>query len=168
MHTPVVFEKDQTIRNTAVFPFPFSYILLLILNFMKFSVTDIPKLTDPGFPLNVSSSSDSIMILQTVPAEIPLTAYVSTISCVLLCNILLPYPSNMPTNSSSTSLTFASLLPWSQCNITLSYPCKSTSSETLMLAATTIFASKYSVGGCVHVFMCVCILWYFSKTGDTG
>ena len=114
----------------------------------KSLVADIPKLTSP---LSISSTTKSIVILQTA-TEIPFNAYVPTIACVLLCNASLPYPFNTPT-SSGTSVIFPDLLSWSQCNITLATPCDSASKNTSMVTATTMFASKKDIGICVSIFL---------------
>ena len=99
-------------------------------------------------PLNISSTTNSIAMMWTASEILPFT-YMPTITCALLCNSSQPYPTGSSTIS-GTSATFLGLLPWSQCNITLTAQCGAASSNTLMVTATTMFASKDNV-------VCVCV-----------
>ena len=111
-------------------------------------------------PLNVSSTTNSIVMMWTAPEILPAT-YVPTIACALLCNSSQPYPSDTPTISgTSNSATFSGLLPWSQCNITLTAQCGAASSNTLMVTATTMFASEEKVV-CLYVCVFVCVWGVF-------
>ena len=108
-------------------------------------------------PLNVSSTTDSIIILWTAPEFLP-TAYVVTTVCALLCSISLPYLPNITmTTSSSTSVTLVSLLPGSECNSNLTVQYGSAKSYMLIVTARTMSEGEESIG--VYAYLCVLLLW---------
>ena len=87
--------------------------------------------------LNASSTTDSITVSWSAP-ELPPSAYVVTAVCALLCSTLRYLFNEKIIANSTTSATFDSLRPGSQCSITLTVKYELAESYTSIITERTM------------------------------